>query len=353
MESIIDIDVHEQPRSMDEFVSFLEPQWRRYIVECGWRPEYHRPHSQLTVGGVYRADAIPMDGSPAGSDVEIIKSQLLDQYGLEAAVLTGWVNFNASAMAPTWPEFKTALMSAYNDWQVANILSRDDRFWGSIHVNAHDPVGAVKEINRLAAHPKMVQVMIYIGTELFGQVRYHEIFRVASEHGLPVALHHGANTPTAYGYHSYYIEWHTLVPQAFMSQLVSLVCNGVLDRYPTLKVVMVEGGFSYIPHLLWRLDQQYRQLRVEVPWVLRRPSESIREQVFFATQPIEEVGAAEVERIVEQIGTEDRLCFSSDYPHWDFDSPQEAIPAGVSENLKRKILHDNAVSLYSKIKIAS
>ena len=346
---IIDVDIHERPNSSAELVPYLDDKFRRYLVECNWTPERHRPHSQLTVGGVNRADAIPSDGTPAGSDLSLMTHQVLDAYDETYAVLTGWVNYNASAMSPAWPEFKTALMSAYNDWQIAAFLEKDSRLLGSIHVNAHDPAGAVREIERLAEHPRMVQVMIYMGDVAFGEPYYHPIYETAQRHGLVVAFHHGANSPTALGYHRYYVEWHTLAPQVFMSELVSLIFNGVFDKYPDLKVLMVEGGFTYVPHLMWRMDQNYRQLRIEVPWLKREPSRIIREQVRFATQPIEELTAEQLLQVIDQMGSDKLLCFSSDYPHWDFDSAFEALPDRIPADLRRRIMSENARSLYRSL----
>ena len=73
-------------------------------------------------------------------------------------------------------------MSACNDWQVENWVKKDDRLFGSVHVNAWDPEGAAREIERMAEHPRIVQVMLYIGDQPFGAPRYHPIFEAAVRH---------------------------------------------------------------------------------------------------------------------------------------------------------------------------
>ena len=113
---------------------------------------------------------------------------------------------------------------------------------GSVHVNCHDPIGAAREIDRLGGHPRMAQAILYIGDKAWGDPFYLPIFEAAVRNNLPVGMHHSENSPTALGFHRYYVEWHTLVPQVFMSELVSLMFNGVFDRFPELKVVMIEGG---------------------------------------------------------------------------------------------------------------
>ncbi|MQA16354.1 MAG: amidohydrolase family protein [Pseudonocardiaceae bacterium] len=343
---IIDTDVHERAE-LYSLLPYLEPKWRKYITDFGWQPDRVLPYAQFAAGGLDREDAKLPDGRPGGSDYNLLREQLLDEYNIDYAVLTGWLD--ASALAPGWPEFKTALMSAYNDWQLENWVARDERILGSVHVNAHDPQNAAREIDRMGAHPEFVQAIVYIGDKAYGDPYYHPIFEAAARNNLPIGLHHSENSPTALGFHRYFVEWHTLVPQVFMSEIVSLIFNGVLDKFPTLQVIMIEGGTTYVPHLMSRADQQYKELRSEVPWVKRMPSDIIREQFRFSTQPTEEMSPEKFLALIDGVGSEDLFCFSTDYPHWDFDSPWEALPAGLPEGLQRKIFFENAQHLYPKM----
>ncbi|WP_200834479.1 amidohydrolase family protein [Amycolatopsis alkalitolerans] len=338
--------MHERA-DLQALVPYLEPMWRKYITDFGWQPERVLPYSQYAAGGLDRLDAKLPDGRPGGSDYDLLRRQLLDEHDIDYAVLTGWLD--ASALQPGWAEFKTALMSAYNDWQIADWLSRDDRLLGSVHVNAHDPIGAAREIDRIGSHPKMVQAILYIADKAFGDPYYHPIYEAIARNNLALGFHHSENAPTALGFHRYFVEWHTLVPQVFMSELVSLIFNGVFDKHPELKVFMIEGGFTYVPHLMSRADQQYKELRSEVPWVKRMPSDIIRQQVRFATQPTEEMSLTQFMRLIDWCESDELFCFSTDYPHWDFDSPTEALPQGLSEDLQRKIFVENAQNGYAKM----
>jgi predicted TIM-barrel fold metal-dependent hydrolase len=344
--SIVDVDVHERA-ALTDLLPYLAPQWHRYITDFGWTPDRVLPYAQYSAGGLDRADAKLPDGRPGGSDLGLLRHQLLDQHDIEYAILTGWLN--ASALKPGWAEFKSALMSAYNDWQIDRWLERDARLRGSVHVNAHDPAGAAREIDRVGEHPRIVQVMLYVGDHTFGDPCYHPIYEAAERRRLTVGIHHSENSPTALGFHRYYVEWHTLVPQVFMSQLVSLIFNGVFDAYPELRVMMIEGGITWVPHLASRADQQYRQLRSEVPWVKRPPSQIIHDQVGFATQPMEEMSADRLLQLVDWVGSDELFCFSTDYPHWDFDAPERALPARLPPALRAKILGDNARRAYPRL----
>lgn len=98
---------------------------------------------------------------------------------------------------------------------------------------------------------------------------------------------------------------------------VSLVMEGVFERFPRLKIAMIESGFSWAPTLGWRMDLIFERMHKEVPHLKRKPSEYMRENFWFATQPIEEPEKPQhLVDIFEWIGW-DRILFSTDYPHWD------------------------------------
>jgi predicted TIM-barrel fold metal-dependent hydrolase len=83
-----------------------------------------------------------------------------------------------------------------------------------------------------------------------------------------------------------------------------------------------------------------------VPTLQRRPSEYVRDHIWVTTQPMEEPHNPEhFKRIVENIGA-DRMMFATDYPHWDFDAPDQAIPSRLPEEQERAIMAETARSFY-------
>jgi len=120
----------------------------------------------------------------------------------------------------------------------------------------------------------------------------------------------------------------------------------VFERFPTLKLVLIESGFGWLPSLAWRLDKIWTRLRQETPHLRRLPSEYIRDHVWLTTQPMEE--PAQTRHLldtIEWIGW-DRLLFATDYPHWDFDDPAQALPIKLTDAQRQAVFLDNAKAVY-------
>jgi predicted TIM-barrel fold metal-dependent hydrolase len=188
---------------------------------------------------------------------------------------------------------------------------------------------------------------------LLGQRHYYPIYAAAQEQQLPVAIHpfnEGSGTapaPTASGYPSHYLEFHTACILNVQAHLVSLIYEGVFERFPKLVFVFVECGVGWLPTLLWRLDREWKSLRIEVPWVKRKPSEYVAEHVRFTTQPLDEPDSlAHLHQLFDMFPAGEVLLFSSDYPHWDYDRPAY-IAARLPGAIRERVMSENARVLYN------
>jgi predicted TIM-barrel fold metal-dependent hydrolase len=194
--------------------------------------------------------------------------------------------------------------------------------------------------------------MLAMGERPLGRRSYWPIYRAAERHKLPIGIHAGSNyrhPPTSIGWPSYYLEDYVVQAQAFAAQLLSLVTEGVFVKFPELKIVMMESGVTWLPGMIWRADKTWRAVRFEVPWLHQAPGEVIRNHVRFTIQPLDAPPRREqLERLLEQLGSEDILLFSTDYPHWHFDG-DDAVPDGLPDALVRKILFDNPLMTYPRL----
>jgi uncharacterized protein len=125
-----------------------------------------------------------------------------------------------------------------------------------------------------------------------------------------------------------------------------MILEGVFEHLPNLRVVLVEGGLAWAAALGWRMDRQWAKLKRELPHLKRAPSEYIRSNVWFTTQPVEEPEPrSQLAETMEWIGW-DRVLFATDYPHWDFDDPAQALPIKLTEAQRQAVFRDNARAVY-------
>jgi predicted TIM-barrel fold metal-dependent hydrolase len=326
---------------------------RRNLTTVGHREPVSVPRNMLYVNqaGVLRDDARAPDGSAPGADPAFTAHQLLDAHGIDRAVLIGGEVLGLGAMPD--PDAAATIASAYNDWLAATWLVADERYRANLVVGAQDPHLAAQEIRRAGANTGFVAVLLPLTNILMGQRHYYPIYEAAAELGLPITVHPNSgegifrtSPPMAGGTPTYYVEWHTGLSQVFQANVISLVCQGVFERFPTLKVVLTEGGLGWIPDVIWRLDKNVKGLRDEVPWIKRLPSEYIADHVRFTTQPLPEPKRRHHLHVLCEIAQAERtLMFSSDYPHWDFDDPRHALTALPAE-IRQRVSVDNAVETY-------
>jgi predicted TIM-barrel fold metal-dependent hydrolase len=340
---IIDTDVHQSWPDPKEVYNRLPAYFRNenFTIPAG---THNNPVS------VNRMDAVSPSGDPAGTNYEMMRSQHLDAFGIDAAILTG--NSILGLGVHPHAEFAKAMARAYNEALLETWLSWDERFFGAMLVAPQDPVAAAAEIRKLGTHPRIVEVLMCSATRVpYGQSFYWPIYEAAQEMGLPVSVHpgtegRGLSNGFIAGPPSTYLEWHTNLSQNYMGHVVSLACEGVFEKFPRLKFVAKEGGLAWIPGVLWRLDKNWKALRSSVPWVRRLPSEYIVDHIRFTSQPIEEPERPEhLRQLLEMIQAEKTLMFSSDYPHWDNDSPKHAFPK-LPEALMERIMYKNAEETY-------
>jgi predicted TIM-barrel fold metal-dependent hydrolase len=204
----------------------------------------------------------------------------------------------------------------------------------------------------LLMYPYMAQVLMTPQTRgtPFGNPHFDPLYEAASRNGLPVATHLMGQTPfelvplypvgNRVHWHDFFASW----PLLYVSHLMSLVFDGAFDRHPDLRVVFIEGGFSWAMPVMSRMDRIWEARRADLPHVRRRPSE-YGEHVRFTTQPLEDADVRQFREYLEMMDLGDNLMFSTDYPHWSYDSPAYAINRFPAAHRER-IMRGNATALY-------
>ncbi|HEY1369475.1 MAG TPA: amidohydrolase family protein [Gaiellaceae bacterium] len=308
----IDCDVHTGTPTWEELVPYLDAHWVGVLTET----EFKGPEDRWC-----------FFGSDTRTDLESVRREVLRD-GVEFAVLV--CPYAADSIRN--PYAAATMAAAVNDWQLAEWLEPEPRLRGSIVVPSGAPDLAAAEIRRVGGHASFVQVVVPARSAVpYGSREFLPLFEAAAELGLAVCIHAGGapgNPPTSSGWPSYLVEELAGGAQVFQTQLMSLVAEGVLERFPELKVVCAESGFAWVPPFLWRFDKDWKGLRREIPWVIRPPSRVIGDQVRFTTSPLD-CPLEALARVAARLPG-DVLLRSSAYPE-----PAEPLSAEHDEAFRR------------------
>jgi uncharacterized protein len=138
------------------------------------------------------------------------------------------------------------------------------------------------------------------------------------------------------------------IPGPPAQTLATMIFDGVLDRFPSLRIGVIEQGAIWVPSWTRQMESAFEAFarhEERLRALSLRPTEYVRRQVRFTPYPTDDVGW-----IVSQSGPE--VClFSSDYPHVEggrrpierFEASLAA--AGVSDGARRRFYTDNFVDL--------
>jgi predicted TIM-barrel fold metal-dependent hydrolase len=348
---IVDCDVHPLIKDVTSLYPHLSARWRRHFEDRGARmyararDRYNHPNR------TYRLDALSDKGGPAGSDRDHTLETHIAPFGIATALLLPQEPYGVT----TWsdPEAAAAFCSGANDYFHSDWVGHDDRFALAVTVAPQDPAAAAAEIRRRAGETGVVAVQLLLNEQMLGSRWFDPVYEAACENDLPIVLHQSGNEgcyvtsqgpagglPRSYG------ERHVVLTQVGAANIVDMVVGGTFERFPRLKVVMVEWGFSWLTSLLARMDHFWELDPEASPLVRRKPSEYVAEHVTFTTQPLDEPDTlAELQSLFTVPNIDRMLLFSSDYPHYDTDDPDFVIRR-IPAAMRSRVCFENAVDVF-------
>lgn len=361
VEWIIDLDMHFNENLRDLADYFDEP-WKSRVKEGGLYAEMgFKPgggSGDRGIGGRVKrekdggiGDVVQTSYPNAGMEPNEI-SRGMDFLGVDKCLVLshahiGIGRFRTDTTRPI--EFANASARYF----LKEVLDADAGIYSAVPIPYQDINASLELIEEMG--PKEEYKGIYLITGRaeppLGHRRYEPIYDLAERLGLPVIFHTGGASLDSYhtkGY-SKFIETHVLgFLESNMSQLTSLIVEGIPVKFPDLDMVFLESGVFWVGSLAERLDAEYLKRQSEAPLLEKRPSDYIREHFYFGTQPLEEPREMHyMETAIEMLGGPDRLMYSSDYPHWDFDRPSSITELPfLSEKEKEQIMWKNAAEVF-------
>jgi uncharacterized protein len=248
------------------------------------------------------------------------------------------------------PEIATALTLAYNKWFTKNILSKDEKLRSLLALPFEDPAACIRMIDEYAGSPGVIGFMVTSQRRIaVNNNAYMPIYKKLEELGLPLAFHAGPTLSDSMVSHmNKFLSIHAMsFVTCNMLHLTNWVINGLPERFPKLKVVWVESGLAWLPFMMQRLDHEYLMRQSDAPLLKKRPSDYMRE-MYYTSQPMEATDLNLLQATFKAINAETQLMYSSDWPHWDFDTPgRMAWLPFLSEEGKRNILGETARKVFN------
>ena len=253
------------------------------------------------------------------------------------------------------PEMQAALCRAYNRWGQEMRETSGGRVLTSGPIPLSDVGRAVEEI-QYAYEELGIRAFWtrpnFMNRRNLGDRYYDPIYELLQELDVAFATHEfmglNANTEGVDRFNTF-TEWHTVVHQhEAMNAMLSMIVQGVYERFPKLRCAYMEAGCGWVPSWLHRIDEQLEMAGAkEFPELSMTATDYWKRNCWTSTECEEKY----VTDVIRWLGDE-RIVYESDFPHPDSKYPHstrtflELIPDQLSDESKRKILWDNAIDLY-------
>jgi predicted TIM-barrel fold metal-dependent hydrolase len=241
------------------------------------------------------------------------------------------------------PRLSLALAQAYNNWIHEFCRYSPDQLKWSAMLPVHDVNLACQELVRcvteLGATGSFIRPNVVNG-HFWHSNYWNPLYALHEELGVSMGFHEGTGAANShmnvlYGENRFYrhVASHWIEMQQCM---LAMIIAGVFEFYPKLRVGYLEAQNSWVPGLLTRIEWDYPQYRdTHAPYLSLTPKEYFQRNCWAAVEGSE----PEIEATAGLIGA-DRMCISTDYPHFDSNFPN------VSSNLLKNVSRDTAAKIF-------
>ncbi len=360
---IIDGDGHFF-ESEEMFEKYMEPALRNYRPRLlkddqghnFWVVDGQTPYKRPSIKGAGAPGTAAPPGqaqsarraSPGSQTLTNLKERLedLDKEGIDLQFIYPSFLLHVNA----WPDGVLAMgvCRAYNTWLAEACSRAPDRLKAVGVVSLQDAQGAATELGRLRElGVNAVMINGTVGAKRLDHPDHEAFFAAADRLKMPIAVHFSLQFPVVDKLFEHHFPNRVLAGiLPIMAGLTSVLCSGLLDRYENLKFAFLEGGISWVPAHIERMDDHFENPRYGAKDLLSHPPSDYLKagRIFFGCEGNESF----LGRVVEAVG-EDLFIYSSDYPHADrtegtarFLRDRDDLPATV----RKKLLDENSRKFY-------
>ncbi len=263
--------------------------------------------------------------------------------GIDIAVMFPTIGLSLIARDNLDPQLSLALCQAYNNWIYEHASYSPERLKFVAMLPMHDVNLACRELLRCVR--ELDAVGSFVRPNLLNGHYWHSnywdpLYSLHEELDVAWGFHEGtgawySHMNVLYGENRFYrhVASHWIEMQ---QALIAMIIGGVFEFHPKLRVAFLEAQNSWVPGLLSRIEWDYPQYRdSHAPYLTLTPKEYFRRNCWAAVEGSE----PEIEATAGLIGA-DRMCVSSDYPHFDSNFPE------VSNNVLKNCSRATAAQIF-------
>jgi len=304
----------------------------------------------------FRPAGISYDSMRAGSFDTKARLADLDADGIYLQVLYPSVTLSGAKVYGKEPELQRACVRAYNEWLAEFCEGSDGRLIGQGILPTTGVDDAIAETKRcIELGHRGVVVSSFPSGGLDATPEDDAFWSFVQDADIPVAVHIGSflkgvgATPPQLDTLAFMgVAGASKAGAHTLPVVCDLIFSGIFERFPALKLLLVEANIGWIPTLLEQVDDmflRYRWFTGGAEQMTTMPSR-IFYRNFWATFMIDTVGIELRHRL-----NLEHIMWSTDYPHTGTDWPNNRVSIernfrGVPKDQVKKMLHDNCKTLY-------
>jgi predicted TIM-barrel fold metal-dependent hydrolase len=282
-----------------------------------------------------------------------VQLEAMDIEGIDVATIYPTRGLHTLAEAHMPPPLAAALARAYNNWLYDFCQADPRRLIGVGMISPFDIDDAVAEARRCMTDLGFRGVFLranIVNDRNWHDPYYDPLWATLVEYDVPIGFHESASSAVrqvGMQFEPDFLLRHTYShPVEQMMALGSFTAGGVCERHPRLRAAFLEGNCSWLPWLLWRLDEHWEMFAdVWSPNTTMKPSGYFKRQCWVSVDCEE----SPLKYAIDYLGKSDNIIFSTDFPHVDAQFPHssdEFLKLPISDEDKRKILWDNCATFY-------
>ena len=320
--------------------AMAQPGFLAALGGMGKEQDQLRPDAERTYVGC----------APFGSMDAKERVELLDKENLAKAVLYPTLGILWEAEVDD-VELSQAYCRAYNRWIADFCRPYSDRLIPIAHLSLGDPQAAAQELERAVKDGCRGAFVapFTITHKPHGHPDHDVVFAMCEKLDVPFAIHptfepKGLNRARFHGMERMPLLG-VMASQILQQPLSTFFQFGVFDKFPKLKVVILESGSSWLGFWMDRMDEGYETWIGGTLPLKKKPSEYVRKQVWISGDPDEQATAY----VIDYVGR-DRFFWASDFPHPDHGGKYldalERMVKPMSPESRRAIVGQNVLDCY-------